>query len=54
MKEQLQKILNDRSVLDSKGEQAWQKLQSYSYPVAIEKIKQLLKNISLEAHNKVQ
>ncbi len=45
IKELLQKILDDRSVLDSMGEQAWQKLQPYSYPVAIEKIKQLLRKL---------
>ncbi len=54
MKEQLQQILNDSSILNQMGDKAWQKIQSYSYPVAIEKIKQFLKNISLEAHNKVQ
>jgi glycosyltransferase involved in cell wall biosynthesis len=47
IKELLNNIMDNRSVLDSMGEQAWEKLQSYSYPVAIEKIKQLLNNISV-------
>jgi glycosyltransferase involved in cell wall biosynthesis len=49
IKELLQKILDERSILDSMGDQAWQKLQSYSYPVAIEKIKQVLENIGSDA-----
>jgi glycosyltransferase involved in cell wall biosynthesis len=47
----LKRILDKRSILDTMGEQSWQKLQPYSYPVAIEKIKQLLENIHL-AENK--
>ncbi|HEY4934959.1 MAG TPA: glycosyltransferase family 4 protein, partial [Puia sp.] len=47
IKELLQKILDDRAILDFMGDQAWQKLQPYSYPIAIEKIKQLLENIRL-------
>ena len=45
MKERLQDILKDRSKLNYMGEQAWQLLKRYSYPVAIEKIKQLLEDI---------
>jgi glycosyltransferase involved in cell wall biosynthesis len=51
IKDLLNRILDKRSLLDSMGDQAWQKLQPYSYPVAIEKIKQLLENINL-AENK--
>ena len=54
IKELLQKILNDRSILDPMGEQAWQKLQPYSYPVVIDKIKQLMENISLAEKNRVK
>jgi glycosyltransferase involved in cell wall biosynthesis len=42
IKDLLNRILDKRSLLDSMGDQAWQKLQPYSYPVAIENIKQLL------------
>jgi glycosyltransferase involved in cell wall biosynthesis len=51
IKNLLNRILDKRSLLDSMGDQAWQKLQPYSYPIAIEKIKQLLENINL-AENK--
>jgi glycosyltransferase involved in cell wall biosynthesis len=51
IKDLLNRILDKRSLLDTMGDQAWQKLQPYSYPVAIEKIKQLLENINL-AENK--
>jgi glycosyltransferase involved in cell wall biosynthesis len=51
IKDLLNRILDKRSLLDSMGDQAWQKLQPYSYPKAIEKIKQLLENINL-AENK--
>jgi glycosyltransferase involved in cell wall biosynthesis len=44
----LQKILNDRTVLDKMGNQAWQKIQSFSYVIAVEKIKQLLLNLQKE------
>ncbi len=54
IKEQLQKILDDRSILDSMGDWAWEKLQPYSYPMSIEKIKQLLKSIPLVTNDKVQ
>jgi glycosyltransferase involved in cell wall biosynthesis len=52
IKELLQKIMENRSILDSMGENAWQKLQSYSYPVAVEKIKQLLENMSSQKNPK--
>jgi glycosyltransferase involved in cell wall biosynthesis len=42
VKEHLQEILKDRSVLDAMGRQAWQKLRLYSYPVAVKNIRQLL------------
>ncbi len=49
IKELLNNIMDNRYVLDTMGDQAWQKLQSYSYPIAIEKIKKHLNNISLAA-----
>jgi glycosyltransferase involved in cell wall biosynthesis len=49
IKDLLKNILAERSILDSMGDRAWQKLQPYSYPVAIEKIKQVLENISSAA-----
>jgi glycosyltransferase involved in cell wall biosynthesis len=38
-------LLNDRSVLHSMGEQAWQRLQPYSYTVVVERMGQLLRTI---------
>jgi len=42
IKKLLQRILDDQLILDPMGAQAWLKLQPYSYPVAIEKIKMVL------------
>jgi glycosyltransferase involved in cell wall biosynthesis len=46
IKNLLQNILNDRFILNSMGRCAWHKLKFYSYSVAIEKLKQVLKNLS--------
>jgi glycosyltransferase involved in cell wall biosynthesis len=53
IKSVLLKILNNRSVLGSMGLQAWWKLQPYSYPTAIEKIRLLLENIGFATKNNV-
>jgi glycosyltransferase involved in cell wall biosynthesis len=42
VKERLQQILAERSMLDAMGGQAWRKLRLYSYPVAVSNIRQLL------------
>jgi glycosyltransferase involved in cell wall biosynthesis len=42
--ELVQRILDDRTILDSMGAQTWQKLQPFSYTMAIEKIKRVLQN----------
>jgi glycosyltransferase involved in cell wall biosynthesis len=54
IRELLQKILDDRSILDSMGERAWQKLQPFSYRVAIDKIKRLMERITLAENKKVK
>jgi glycosyltransferase involved in cell wall biosynthesis len=43
----LGKILDDRSILYGMGDQAWKKLESFSYPVVIESMRQLLGEIGL-------
>jgi glycosyltransferase involved in cell wall biosynthesis len=43
----LQKMLDDRDMLNGMGEQAWQKLQTFSYSVAVGEIKKLLQQIRL-------
>jgi glycosyltransferase involved in cell wall biosynthesis len=53
IKELIQKILGDRTILDNMGIQAWHKLQPYSYPVAIEKIRQLLGNVPAASESKI-
>lgn len=34
----VQKILSDKTILETMGDKAWQKLQTYSYPVVVKKI----------------
>jgi glycosyltransferase involved in cell wall biosynthesis len=46
MKENVQKILAEHNVLDSMGNHAYQKIQQYSYPVAIKRMKLLFCKIS--------
>jgi glycosyltransferase involved in cell wall biosynthesis len=46
----IREILRDRTILESMGENAWQKLQTYSYPIVVEKIMDLLKNAGLSAN----
>lgn len=47
VKSLFEKLLDDRSVLNGMGDQAWEKLKPYSYLSAIEKIKQFLSEIPL-------
>jgi glycosyltransferase involved in cell wall biosynthesis len=54
VKDQLKKILNDRSVLENMVGNPIQKIRLYSYPVTIEKIKQLLEHISASEKKKVR
>ncbi len=53
IKELLKSILNERSILDCMGDRAWQKLQTFSYPVSVDRIKNLLENISVSTKNTV-
>jgi glycosyltransferase involved in cell wall biosynthesis len=43
----LGRILDDRSVLYGMGDQAWKKLESFSYPLVVESMRQLLGKIGL-------
>jgi glycosyltransferase involved in cell wall biosynthesis len=44
----VQNILEDRSVLNGKGEQAGQKIQAYTYPAAIESINKIMKKVTAD------
>jgi glycosyltransferase involved in cell wall biosynthesis len=46
----IREILRDRTILETMGENAWQKLQTYSYTIVVEKIMDLLKNAGLSAN----
>jgi glycosyltransferase involved in cell wall biosynthesis len=48
----LQKILENRSILEPMKEKSWQKVQDYSYPIVVERINDLLKNIRLSTNKK--
>jgi len=42
----LQNLLEDRTILHTMGDNAWQRLQPYSYSSVLEKIKHLLTTIN--------
>jgi glycosyltransferase involved in cell wall biosynthesis len=50
IRELLKKILDQRSGLRAMGDHALQKIQTYSYPVAIENLRRLLKRINTINH----
>jgi glycosyltransferase involved in cell wall biosynthesis len=52
IKELLQKILDDRSLLETMGILSAQKIRQFSYPVSIEKIKRLLERIAISDKKK--